>query len=161
MTLIETSPIQLPKGVDNQSMDDETISEINFNSFVPIKSKGCSRGRKVDNRGSISIVYGENGNRLTLNKELIKYLNLTNRIQIGVNQTRLILGTNLGEGFEYYSLKPDKSKFVTYSKPLVSELVDQFNLDYTDITSRTFKSIRYTTKNGSPVVVVDMVEDKS
>lgn len=162
INLVEPNQIEFHQGLNEKVDAEEEVSKLELNSFSPIKPKGPTRGRRSDNKGSISIVYGEYGNRLVIHKALINYLHLTNnKIQIGVNQTRLILGTNLGEGFEYYSLKPDKSKFVTYSKPLVSELVDQFNLDYTDITSRTFKSIRYTTKNGSPVVVVDMVEDRS
>lgn len=159
MNEIETPPTQLPKGLDDQSMGDETISEFNFNSFVPIKPKGYCRGRKANDKGSISIVYGENGNRLTLNKELIKYLNLTNRIQIGVNETQLILGDSLGDEFDCYYFKPNKSKVMIYNKSLVSDLIKQFNLDYTNRTSRTFRLIQYRTRSGNPIVVVDMIDN--
>ncbi len=141
-------------------ISNEDFSSIDLNSFKPVKARSQARGRRVTAKASISIVCGDNGNRLTINQEIINYLGLIDKVQIGINQKQIILGKNLGPDFEEYQYKSSKTKATIYNKSLICYLVEHFDLDYTNLTSRTFTKVQYIKQNGYPVVVIEMVESQ-
>ncbi len=141
-------------------ISNEDFSSIDLNSFKPVKAKSQARGRRATAKASISIVCGDNGNRLTINQEIIDYLGLSDKVQLGINKKQIILGKNLGPDFEEYQYKSSKTKATIYNKSLICYLVEHFDLDYTNLTSRTFTKVQYTKQNGYPVVVIEMVESQ-
>ena len=100
------------------------------------------------------------GNQCPINQEIIDYLGLSDKVQLGINKKQIILGKNLGPDFEEYQYKSSKTKATIYNKSLICYLVEHFDLDYTNLTSRTFTKVQYTKQNGYPVVVIEMVESQ-
>ena len=92
---------------------------------------------------SVSIVNNTNGKRLTISKSLARELSITGEIYIlpivekGVI---LISGVKFSPAAQSCSVRGTDKK-ICYNADLVKKLSDNFNLDFSEVTSKSFNDI--------------------
>lgn len=109
-------------------------------------------------RGSyISIVKSTNGKRLTISKKVNERLGYPKELFIGFDNDCLVIFN--ADGLDGGNIKLDKNeedKLNIYNTNLVNLIIDEFNIDYTDKTSRSFSDGHFKDQ-GRPVLYVKMV----
>lgn len=115
--------------------------------------KNISSGRG----GFISIVKSTNGTRLTISKQVNKELGYPTELFVGFEEDYLLIFNAEGLNVSNIKLrKNDKKKLTIYNTGLVNLIIDEFELDYTDKTSRSF-AFGHFKEQGRPVLYVKMV----
>lgn len=109
-------------------------------------------------RGSyISIVKATNGTNLTISKKVNKELGYPKELFIGFDNEYLVIFN--ADGLDGANVKLDKNnkdKLNIYNTSLVNLIINEFNLDYSDRTSRSFSDGHFKDQ-GRPVLYVKMV----
>lgn len=132
---------------------ERTISEVNTStsglkkfssSDIQKPDTKAHRARKIG-KSDFSIVNTEdNGKRVKFSKELLKKLGITNidegTIDIGFISDGTIISSNLSGIGETFPLS--KGGHI-YSKDLVDEVTQRFNLDFSGVTTRSFCDPEY------------------
>lgn len=107
--------------------------------------------------GYISVVKSTKGTRLTINKKVNERLGYPKELFIGFDNEYLVIFN--ADGLDGGNIKLDKNeedKLNIYNTNLVNLIIDEFNLDYTDRTSRSFSDGHFKDQ-GRPVLYVKMV----
>lgn len=117
--------------VENVAVEDELMDFI---------SNEVGNFNNISSRGSafISIVKSENGTRLVINKDTNQKLGYPNEIYIGYKDEYLMLFNAENLNVNKLSVKQNKSKVNIYNTKLVNEVIKHFNLDFSNITSKSF-----------------------
>lgn len=132
---------------------DYELEALDLDLFVPSRSIPVSKSSSVG-KGLVSIIWAPSGKRITFDQSLIHDLGINETIQIGYNENQLLLAADLGTTYKNRKLKQQKSKSVLYDTALIKELIKQFNLDYQDVTSRTFDEVSFKQVQGSKVALI-------
>lgn len=119
---------------------------------VPFSAKNTARS--LATKGVFTLVKAKTGNRVVISKEANEYLQNLNTLQFSYNEDSLIIGTKLPNNNNNFNVKAYKNKSIVYSVPLVREISEKFQLDFSDRTSMTFHEAEYTSYEGSPVLIV-------
>lgn len=107
--------------------------------------------------GFISVVKSPNGTRLTISKKVNKELGYPKELFIGFDNEYLVIFN--ADGLDGGNIRLDKNEkdiLKIYNTNLVNVIIDEFNLDYTDRTSRSFPDGHFKDQ-GRPVLYVKMV----
>lgn len=107
--------------------------------------------------GFISVVKSPNGTRLTISKKVNKELGYPKELFIGFDNEYLVIFN--ADGLDGGNIRLDKNEkdiLKIYNTNLVNIIIDEFNLDYTDRTSRSFSDGHFKDQ-GRPVLYVKMV----
>lgn len=93
--------------------------------------------------GALSLVYAKTGNRLTLSKEITLKLGHPTEVQLIYNDTEIIIGTNLISESPRHKVSYQQGRGMIYSKALVKELIDYYQIDFTHRTSCSLGSLSF------------------
>lgn len=119
---------------------------------VPFSAENTARS--LATKGVFTLVKAKTGNRVVISKEANEYLQNLNTLQFSYNEDSLIIGTKLPNNNNNFNVKAYKNKSIVYSVPLVREISEKFQLDFSDRTSMTFHEAEYTSYEGSPVLII-------
>ncbi|QGM31939.1 hypothetical protein GI482_16965 [Bacillus sp. N3536] len=140
-----TEQVQVP---ENLQVLQSIIAKNKIKSFQNINS---GRG------GFISIVKSTNGTRFTISKQVNEKLGYPSELFVGFEDDYLIIFNAEGTDASNIKLrKNDKRKLTIYNTGLVNLIINEFELDYTDKTSRSFTDGHFK-EQGRPVLYVKMV----
>ena len=100
---------------------------------------------------SVSITNHVNGKRLTLSKALYSCLGQPKTLQFAVNSNEnvLIIGEKLMDEEVSYRVS-NKTRGIVYNASLVEFVTEEFNLDFSEVSSMTFRNI---TLDGAYVII--------
>lgn len=110
-----------------------------FNQFKPINAVQKSTKNCSDKNGWITIVHSaKNGKRILLSQEIVKKLELIDKVFIAKGNNMIAISKNdiLGTGNEF-RLKEASGRKVIYCTSLVEEIAEVFNLDFSDCVCHT------------------------
>lgn len=109
-------------------------------------------------KGSLlSIVKSTNGTRLSISKSVNEKLGYPSEIYFGCENEYLILFNSQDTGIEGKKLPENKrGKLTIYDTTLVNGIIEEFHLDYSEVTSKSFVEEQYEDK-GRTVLYVRMV----
>lgn len=107
--------------------------------------------------GLISIVKATNGTRLSISKAVNAKLGYPQELFVGFEDEYLFIFNADDLDVGNVKLKENKKeKLNIYNTSLVDSIIKEFNLDYTDRTSRSFSTGHYK-EQGRPILYVKMV----
>lgn len=113
---------------------------------------------KTTGRGSglISIVSSKNGTRFVISKTANERLGFPEKIYIGFLPQQLVIFDAEGTDLPAIKIKQEHDRVNIYNSSLVNQIISQYTLDYTGITSRSF-SDGYFEDAAKPLLYVNMV----
>lgn len=107
--------------------------------------------------GLISVVYSPQSIRLAINKAANEKLGYPTEIYFGCEGEYLFMFNSQGTSFEGKKISSNnKGKLLIYDAALVKSIVETFDLDYSNVTSKSFAE-GYFKDKGRPVLYVKMV----
>ena len=130
----------------------EKIKESTLDAFIPSISRAVAN--KSTRGGGLSIVNAKTGKRVSINKKIMDYLKIEDKIQFAFSDNEIAIGKELPNNKNYFNIKVSKGTGIVYCSELVFEITDLYNLDFSDRTSITFDNIQYQSIQGVNVVVV-------
>lgn len=143
----------IPEKTVEDHAEEIGLEELVLDSFTPSTSTPISKVASVT-KGLVSIIYAKTGKRITFDQSLIDTLGLDEIIQVGYNDRQLLLGSNLDSQYQNRHFRKQGTKYVLYDAALIQELIKHFNLDYNNVTSRTFDDVVYKQHQGSKVALI-------
>lgn len=158
----EDEDMNLPE--EDFDEDEEQLEVLDEDDIIS-QFKPCNvpnKTRQVTATGSgVTIVKANTGNRIVLNNSIVSALGITTDIQFGYSESssQLMIGKDLPDGFAKYNVKLQKNQSaIIYNKNLVTAIVSNFGLDFTNCTSQTFSSWTVVTQNDLDIVLVDICQ---
>lgn len=130
----------------------EKIKESTLDAFIPSISRAVAN--KSTRGGGLSIVNAKTGKRVSINKKIMDYLKIEDKIQFAFSDNEIAIGKELPNNKNYFNIKVSKGTGIVYCSELVFEITDLYNLDFSDRTSITFDNIQYQSIQGVNVVIV-------
>lgn len=156
----EDEDMNLPE--EDFDEDEEQLEVLDEDDIIS-QFKPCNvpnKTRQVTATGSgVTIVKANTGNRIVLNNSIVSALGITTDIQFGYSESssQLMIGKDLPNDFAKYNVKLQKNQSaIVYNKNLVTAIVSNFGLDFTNCTSQTFSSWTVVTQNDLDIVLVDI-----
>lgn len=156
---VETYKNVLSTNSVRSKLQETQLKEAALPGFSSVKSVG-SIGRRFG-AGVLTLVRSEkNGKRAAFAEEVMDELGTPETVQIALSANEIAIGEKLPDG-NTFNIRKSGSKGVVYSAPLIDELTEHFNLDYTGgRVSITFYKVRYVSFDGSPVAIITINEDE-
>ncbi|NQX63759.1 hypothetical protein [Paenibacillus qinlingensis] len=106
-------------------------------------------------RSKVSIVFAKDGKRIEIEVEVLDHIGVEDLVQFSLNDQGIAFGKKLPDGEESFPVKDrDAKKGKVYSAPLISELIEAFNLDFSNKTTISFQEVLYLDNDGTPVAFV-------
>lgn len=141
----------------SSDVDDSTKSNdiiVPFETLVPSVAKVTNRSGE---QGVLTIVSTQkNGSRLVTANEINQALGEPQSIHVGFTDGKVVLAAYLGEAYTNYPLRKHGAKRVIYNKELVEQFVEHFQLDFSDRTSITFRSVTYQDWQGNKTAIISL-----
>ncbi|EGC92681.1 hypothetical protein HMPREF9402_2866 [Turicibacter sp. HGF1] len=144
---------------DEEDRPIEAEDEFDLTGFTTVSSTNNStHSVGARGRGGLSIINSENnGKRITLTKKWWIELGQPQTIQFAMHNHTLVVGECLGDQFPSFSWITKDQKPVLYHSALVKELVNYYQLDYSNgRTSLSFGEIQLKKINGKPALIIQM-----
>ena len=146
------SVVELHEEVEKTNDNLEEIKESTLDAFVPSISRAVVN--KSTRGGGLSVVNAKTGKRVSINKKIMDYLKIEDKIQFAFSDNEIAIGKELPNNKNYFNIKMSKGTGIVYCSELVFEITDLYNLDFSDRTSITFDNIQYQSIQGVNVVIV-------
>ena len=107
---------------------------------------------------SFSMIYSDSGKRLTISKALAAHLDLNDKACLFplVNSGVLILAKELPKGKCLEVNLSGKDKKTAYNAAVVEYLVNQFKIDYTDCSSKSFTDITFEQDGDAEIAAIKL-----
>lgn len=117
---------------------------------------------ETNGKYSFGLVYNKNGKRLSVSKALAEKLEIKDNMYLCplFDHCALLIGKNLPDDKAWHLNLKGSDKKISYSAEAAETLVRGFNLDYTDVSSKSFTNISFEDFEGSPVAVIK-ISDKT
>lgn len=146
------SVVELHEEVEKTNENLEEIKESTLEAFIPSISRAVST--KSTRGGGVSVVNAKTGKRVSINKKIMDYLKIEDKIQFAFSDDEIAIGKELPNNKNYFNIKMSKGTGIVYCSELVFEITDLYDLDFSDRTSITFDNIQYQSIQGVNVVIV-------
>lgn len=147
------SSFTIPEDSIEEAINKSELEELELDLFLPSMSTPVSKVTSVS-KGLVSIIYAKTGKRIVFDQTFVEDLGVDKTLQIGYNDCHLLLGSNLSPSYKDRTLRKQGSKYVLYDSALIQELISNFNLDYTGVTSKTFNQVTYKQCQGNKVALI-------
>lgn len=137
----------------------ESTAEITFDisSFLDVESE-C-RSRKNSESGVISIVNTpDNGKRISLSKELMNKLEISNSAQIRMSDDCLLIAKQIKGSKKSFVVRKNGNKGAIYAADLIQEISKKFKLDYSTRTTITFPKVEYHSYDNGLIALIKIVD---
>ncbi|WP_337019534.1 hypothetical protein [Oceanobacillus massiliensis] len=136
----------------------EQLTKLNLGDF---ESSVCEDKRRSVSAGGFSVIHSNNGNRVILNeKKVLHYLAEQDAVQIAYSAKYLAVANFISENNTDYTLSKSGKNGVIYNSELVKEIVERYDLDFSDRTSQTFPVYEAQEMESGTVVFIDMKPDE-
>ncbi|SDM42742.1 hypothetical protein [Sediminibacillus halophilus] len=116
----------------------------------------CTDKNRSVRKGGVTVVYSDNGKRLSLNTSILEQLSDLTSVQIAYSDKLIAIANYLGESNTNYALKKNGKSNAIYNAVLVKEIIERYNLDYSNRTSLTFPVYKVQETDKGKVVYIDM-----
>lgn len=134
--------IKKGKAIPKKIIDvqDSPIIEPKQNEFNlrPVKSRQVSR---LTSEGSVLTIIStmDNGNRISIAEEVIETIGSSLKVQVAIYDDGVAISRNIPNTNNHFNLRKNGKKFVIYSKELVNEISETFELDFSNRSSISFQ----------------------
>jgi hypothetical protein len=121
---------------------------------TPSKSKSIYKAS--GDAGALSIVNAKTSTRIILSNIVLENLNNPKEVQVSydIDKKRIIIGKQLLNNENSYSIRRSGSKGVIYSKGLVDEITEVMQLDFSSRSSITFQEAEYLKNEQYSVAII-------
>lgn len=123
-----------------------------LDKFIPSVSKG--RTNNSVRGGGVSIIKSKSSMRVSINKSILDNLKINNKAQVAFSDDSMAIAKELPGNSNDFNVKVSNNKGNIYSSGLVSEIIDLYDLDFTNKVSITFNQIQYENIQGIDVAIV-------
>ena len=144
--------MELHEEVEKTNDNLEEIKESILDAFIPSISKAVAN--KSKRGGGLSVINAETWKRISMNKKIIDYLKIEDKIQFAFSDNEIAIAKELHKDENYFNIKISKGAGIVYCSELVFEITNLYDLDFKDRTSITFDNIQYKSIQGVNVVIV-------
>lgn len=117
-------------------------------------SEAKNKTRVGSNPGILSIVSSKDGKRLSFSNEVMEELENPVKIQIAMDDENLAISENLPDNENYFNVKLTGKKSIVYAADLVNEIIEHFDLDFSDVVCMTFHEVVYIENEESKIAVI-------
>jgi hypothetical protein len=149
----EPAVVEPEENGTSDSVVPSSSQAFDLNNFMSSSSYGTS-GRKGE-AGALSLVNSnKNGKRLTISKDCWGHLDNAENVQISFSDSQIAIAKELPGNENFFNVKPYGTKGVIYSKNLVHEITDLFELDFSNKVSITFYDVDYVNTGEHTVVII-------
>ncbi|SDQ06757.1 hypothetical protein [Virgibacillus salinus] len=124
-----------------------------LDSFV---GSNCTDTKRTSGTGGLTIVYSQNGKRLSLNSTILDHLTDQSSVQIAYTETYMAIANFIAEINTNYTLGKNGKSGVIYNAALVKEIIGRYHLDFTNRTSITFPIFEVQEIEGEKVIYIKM-----
>jgi len=107
--------------------------------------------------GDLSIIHSNNGKRFALSKEICIKIDNPNYVKVKFYNKGVVFINADNDSKNAYALKSQGGKRIVYCGPLVKEVIDKFNLDFSNRSCRTFSGARVEIKGDQKMLVIELV----
>lgn len=147
----EKNKIEVPQIMNVTSESGEVFNFIleDFLSSPSIKNFGEA--------GDLSIIYSNNGKRFALSKEICIKIDNPNFVKIKFYNKGIVFINGDDDKNNAYELKSQGGKRIVYCGPLVKEVIEKFNLDFSNRSCRTFSGARVEINGDQKMLVIELV----
>lgn len=142
---------------DQQAIQASVVASLEELNLRP--SQSTSRPAAL--KSSLTIVNHKNGTRVAIDQEVIKKIGSPECVQIALNHDGIAIGVEFTGDDNYFHLRKAANKAIIYSSPLVNELTEAFELDFTNVSSVSFQDVKYLKIGSRNVAFVKLVRDES
>ncbi|MBS4207122.1 hypothetical protein [Bacillus sp. FJAT-50079] len=119
--------------------------------LTEFEASTCEAKSRAGRKGGLTIVYSDNGKRLSLSMSILNHLSDLNFVQISYSDNLIAVANYLGEVNTKYAIKKNGN---IYNAEIVRELIDRYKLDFSNRTSLTFPVFEVQeTKNGEVIYI--------
>ncbi|MGJ9385238.1 hypothetical protein [Salipaludibacillus sp. CF4.18] len=128
-------------------------------SLLDVKTfKGSTHpdSTRANGGGGFSLIYSNNGKRAVLNASFLDMLSHPTTVQFAYSDDVLAIGTYLDERNTNYTLRKSGKNGAIYNAALVKELIDQYELDFSERTSLTFPIMKTQELDNEVIVFINM-----
>ncbi len=141
---------------ENLQDEEQVESAIDWSLLRATKSK--STKKTIGEAGVCTVVNClKNGNkRIVLASKLLKQLGEPTSVEIGIMPNGIAIASSLPIDANSFQIRKQGAKSVIYAGQLVNELVEEFNLDYSERTSITFSKVQYEDINGICTAMIEV-----
>lgn len=146
------SVVELHEEVEKTNDNLEEIKESTLEAFIPSISKAVAN--KSKRGGGLSVINAQTCKRVSMNKKIIDYLKVEDKIQFAFSDSEIAIAKELYKDENYFNIKISKGAGIVYCSELVFEITDLYDLDFKDRTSITFDNIQYKSIQDINVVIV-------
>ncbi|MBU5353191.1 hypothetical protein KQI74_12905 [Paenibacillus barcinonensis] len=135
----------------------DKVSTLANLDFRPVMSKHVSRA--ISKRSVLSVVNHKNGTRIAVDGQVIEVIGASERIQVALNDKGIAIGEGFADEYNYFPLKKAANKAIIYSSPLVKEITEAFNLDFSNVSSISFHDVEYLKVGSHTVAFIKMIRN--
>lgn len=136
----------------------DKVSILTEMNFRPSASRHS--GRKVIPNSVLTVVKHKSSTRLTFSPEVIQKIGATENVQVALNPEGIAIGLGFTGDENYFPLKKFGKKFNIYSSQLVNEIIDDFSLDFSDVSSISFQRVRYLNNGSHKIAFFKIIQNK-
>lgn len=147
------SVVELYEEAEKTNKNLEEIKESILEAFIPSISRSVST-KFTRAGGGVSVINAKTGKRVSINKKIMDYIKIEDKIQFAFSENEIAIGKELYNNKNYFNIKRSKGKGIIYCSELVFEITKLYNLDFSDRTSITFDNIQYQSIQGVNVAIV-------
>jgi hypothetical protein len=133
------------------------INKLTAQKSASIKGAGSHGG---NSKASLTIVNSRhNGKRMMLSKALKEALGIEQSFTVASfpEDGCILMGKELPNSNDKFNMSPSDNQ-ICYSSTLINYLVKAFNLDYENVTSRSFSEIQIDTSGDTPIAIIKLSE---
>ena len=133
------------------------VDKLKTHKSANIKGAGSHGG---NSKPSLTIVNSKhNGKRIMLSKALKEALGIEQSFTVASfpEDGCILMGKELPNCNDKFNMSPSDAQ-ICYSSTLINHLVEAFNLDYENVTSRSFSEIQIDTSGDTPIAIIKLSE---
>ncbi|WP_117161418.1 hypothetical protein [Paraliobacillus sp. X-1268] len=124
--------------------------------LAEFEASNCIDTIRPGTSGGLNVVYSKNGKRLSLNAAILTQLSNQSTVQIAYSENHIAIANYIGDKNTNYTLKQQGKNGAIYNAALVKEIIERYQLDFSNRTSLTFPVFEVQDKDDEMIVYINM-----
>lgn len=139
--------------------DDMTVEMIETQQettivWSEIRATKSKQTKKPFGEEGICTIVNAKSKRIVLASKLLEQIGNPTEVEVGILDNGIAIAKSLPIETNVFSVKNQGAKKIIYAGALVTELTQEFNLDYSTRTSITFNDVMYEKVGGNEVAII-------
>ena len=146
------------KAKENQAKPEGSVFTLEELNLRPSASRHTSK--PVSQKSVLTVVKHKNSTRVAIDQDVIEKIGSPERVQIALNHVGVAIGVGFTGDENYFPLRKSENKAIIYSSPLVTEMTETFELDFSNVSSVSFQDAEYLKIGSQFVAFVKMIRNE-